>query len=52
MSGLIEAFRNSLIGKNPIDWNLLFISLIIILTIVIIGIYYFKKAEKFFADVI
>jgi lipopolysaccharide transport system permease protein len=52
MSGLIEAFRNSLIGKNPIDWNLLFISLIIILTIMIIGIYYFKKAERFFADVI
>lgn len=52
MSGLIEAYRNSLIGKNPIDWSILFISLIIILAIFLIGIYYFKKAERYFADII
>ena len=52
MSGVIEAFRNSIIGKNPVDWSLLGISVLLIVFIVSIGVYYFKKTEQYFADII
>ncbi|MDO9579646.1 MAG: ABC transporter permease [Bacteroidales bacterium] len=52
MGGVIGAFRSSLLGHLPIDWTLLGISTIIIVIIFLSGVYYFRKMEKTFADVI
>lgn len=52
MSGLVEAHRACLLGHQPIDWFSLQISFAIILLISVTGLYYFKRMERTFADVI
>jgi lipopolysaccharide transport system permease protein len=52
MGGVIQAYRASLLGHKPIDWLLLGISTLIILALFIGGLYYFRRMEKTFADVI
>jgi lipopolysaccharide transport system permease protein len=52
MGGIIDAYRSSLLGHRSIDWDLLSISTIVILIIFFSGMYYFRKMEKTFADVI
>ncbi len=52
MGGVIQAYRASLLGHKPIDWFLLGISTLMILALFIGGLYYFRRMEKTFADVI
>ena len=52
MGGVINAFRSCLLGHKPIDWFLLGISTCIIVMIFISGMYYFRRMEKTFADVV
>ena len=52
MGGLIEAFRSSILGHLPIDWSLLGLSTAIILILFTSGFYYFRRMERYFADVI
>jgi lipopolysaccharide transport system permease protein len=52
MGGVITAFRASLLGHQPIDWFLLIISAVIIVLLFLTGIFYFKRMEKTFADVV
>lgn len=52
MSGVIQTARTSLLGSGPVDWGILFISFAISLALVAGGIYYFRKTERFFADVL
>jgi lipopolysaccharide transport system permease protein len=52
MGGVIKTFRSSILGHMPIDWNLLGISSAIILIILISGLYYFRRVEKHFSDVV
>ncbi|OGW40599.1 MAG: phosphate ABC transporter permease [Nitrospirae bacterium RBG_13_39_12] len=52
MSGFIEAFRAATLGHQPINWNLLTVSLVVTFVMFIAGIFYFKKVERSFADVI
>lgn len=52
MGGLIRAYRASLLGHQPVDWLLLGISTGIIIMIFTSGMYYFRRMEKTFADVI
>ena len=52
MGGVIKAYRASLLGHLPIDWFLLGISTAIILVLFISGLYYFRRMEKVFADVV
>ncbi len=52
MGGVIRAYRASLLGHQPVDWLLLGISTGIIIMIFTIGMYYFRRMEKTFADVI
>lgn len=49
MVGIIDGFRWCLLG-DEMHWNSLFISLIVIALFLIIGIVYFRKLEKTFAD--
>ena len=52
MGGVINAFRASLLGHQPINWFLLDISAAIILILFFSGMYYFKRIERTFADVV
>ena len=52
MGGVIKAYRASILGHLPIDWSLLGISTVIILVIFTAGLYYFRRMERYFADVI
>ncbi len=52
MGGVIKAFRSSVLGHKPVEWFLLGISTAIIFIVFISGLYYFRRMEKSFADVI
>jgi lipopolysaccharide transport system permease protein len=52
MSGIITVARESLLKTNPIDWKLLAISFGISIILLFIGIIYFRKTERFFADIL
>ena len=51
MSGVIECFRSILLQTNPIPCDLIIIGSIVSLLTFISGAYYFKRMEKYFADV-
>jgi lipopolysaccharide transport system permease protein len=51
--GIIDGFRWSLLGgKTPIYWQGLVISVVEIAILIVSGIWYFRKTERTFADVI
>lgn len=52
ISGIIDAHRACILGYKPIDWPLLGISILVSLFIFITGLYYFRRTERSFADVI
>jgi len=52
MGGVISAYRASLLGHMPVDWFLLGISTGIIIILFTSGMYYFRRMEKTFADVV
>jgi lipopolysaccharide transport system permease protein len=52
MGGVIKTFRSSLLGHMPIDWNSLGISSAIIVILLVSGLYYFRRVEKHFSDVV
>ena len=52
MGGVIEAYRASLLGHMPINWSLLGLSTVVIIILFLSGLYYFRRMEKTFADVI
>jgi len=52
MSGVIETMRASLLGVGAINWTLFASSVLLSVALFFIGFIYFKKSEKFFADVI
>lgn len=51
LSGLIEAHRALILG-SAVDWQLFWVSVLITLVIFVSGYIYFKKVEKYFADII
>ena len=52
MGGVIKAYRASLLGHQPIDWFLLSLSTAIILILLLSGLYYFRRMERTFADIV
>ncbi len=52
MGGVIDAHRTCILGHKPIDWVSLSISVGMILLIFVTGIFYFKRMEQSFADII
>lgn len=51
MTGVIKAARAALFGNAPINWELLGISAVACIIMFIIGLLYFKKTERYFADI-
>lgn len=52
MTGVIQSARAALLGTTPINWLLLSISFVACLFMLLIGIIYFKKVERYFADIV
>lgn len=52
MSGVIEAARSVVFGNRVVDWHFLSISITVSLVLFIFGIMYFRKTERYFADII
>jgi lipopolysaccharide transport system permease protein len=52
MMGVIQNARAALLGTAPINWELISISFIGTVVMLLVGIYVFKKTERYFADII
>lgn len=52
MTGVIQNARAALLGTTAINWPLIGISFIACLVLLIVGVYVFKKVERYFADII
>lgn len=52
MVGVIDGFRWAVLGESDIYWPGFYISVIGVLLIIITGIWYFRRTERTFADVI
>ena len=52
LSGLIEAFRYAVVPTYSIHWEVLGLSLAVTTALLVLGVVYFKRTEKAFADVI
>ena len=52
MTGVIEGFRWALLGTQIDPWSIILTSAISATVILFFGIYYFRRAERFFADLI
>jgi lipopolysaccharide transport system permease protein len=52
MVGVVEGFRWSILGTSTPDWTMMFVSLIMTTGLFVGGLYYFRKTEIAFADVI
>lgn len=51
MVGVIEGFRASLLGFNPMPWDLIAVGAVSSVLLFVSGSYYFKRTERIFADV-
>ncbi|MCR4313204.1 MAG: ABC transporter permease, partial [Candidatus Roizmanbacteria bacterium] len=52
MMGVIQNARAALLGTAPVNWLLLGISFMACAVLLVIGVIYFKKVERYFADII
>jgi lipopolysaccharide transport system permease protein len=52
MVGVIEGFRWSILGTSTPDWTMMAVSFSVVAAIFVSGLYYFRKAETTFADII
>lgn len=51
MTGVITLARSLILNTSPANWNLLLISFGVSVVLFILGLAYFRKTERFFADV-
>jgi len=52
ISGVISNARASLLGQSSIDFSILGISLLMSIVYLIVGLYYFRSTERYFADIV
>jgi lipopolysaccharide transport system permease protein len=52
MTGIIEAFRWALLGKQQPDLGMIVISAVVVCILLLGGVMYFKRMEDTFADVV
>lgn len=52
MTGVVEAFRWALLGTEPPDWRMMAVSAGVVALLLTGSLYYFKRMEQTFADVI
>jgi lipopolysaccharide transport system permease protein len=52
MAGVIEGFRWALLRKVPAPGPMLGVSILVTAVVLVGGLYYFRRMEKTFADVV
>lgn len=52
IAGVVTSARNSMLRTASVDWKILLLSLGVSLVLLFIGIIYFRKTEKYFADIL
>lgn len=52
MSGVIDVMRDGLLAIGPIDWMLFVSAIVMSIIFFIVGLFYFNKTEKYFADLV
>jgi lipopolysaccharide transport system permease protein len=52
MAGVVEGFRWALLGKSEPPGTMLVVSIIAVALILIGGLYYFRRMEQQFADIV
>ena len=52
MAGVVEGFRWALIGKTPAPGAMLAVSVLVVVLLLVGGLFYFRRMENSFADVI
>jgi lipopolysaccharide transport system permease protein len=52
ISGVITNARAGLLGQGSVDFNVLGISLFMSLVYFVVGLYYFRSTERYFADIV
>lgn len=52
MTGIISAARAGILGQAPINWQSLGISAVIIIVLFLFGLFYFRRTERYFSDII
>jgi lipopolysaccharide transport system permease protein len=52
MAGVVEGFRWALLGTPPPDWAMMAVSFAVVTALLLSGLYYFRRTEATFADVI
>lgn len=52
MAGVVEAFRWALLGRNDFPGPILAVSTLVLAVVLVTGLFYFRRMERSFADVI
>ena len=52
LTGIIDSFRAAIIPSQPVEWNLLALSIVVTAVVLVVGTMYFNKVERTLADVI
>ena len=52
MAGVIEGFRWALLGKTPAPGAMLWVSVAVVAFVLVGGLYYYRRMEKTFADLV
>jgi lipopolysaccharide transport system permease protein len=52
MAGVIEGFRWALLGKTQAPGAMLWVSMVVVAVVLVGGLYYYRRMEKTFADVV
>lgn len=51
MTGLVDGYRSAILGK-PFAWDSLALSIVVATAIFVLGLYYFRRVEAHFADLV
>ena len=51
MAGVVDAYRSAILGK-PFEWGSLEISMAMAVVVFLCGLIYFRKTERYFADIV
>lgn len=52
MAGVVEGFRWALLGDTSVSMPMVFVSFFVVIVVLISGLYYFRRMEETFADVV
>jgi lipopolysaccharide transport system permease protein len=52
MAGVVESFRWVLLGSGAVDWPMLAVSAVVVVLLLTGGLFYFRRLERTFADVV